>query len=85
MRCDSVSTSVYDDEEVETFYVELEKFYNEDHTLVVVGRFNVKIGRESGLEKLHIGNKVWGGTSNMKHCLSSSRRPRLSMKDTAKF
>ncbi|VDO83312.1 unnamed protein product [Heligmosomoides polygyrus] len=35
-------TSVYDDEEVEAFYVELEKFYKEVHTFykVIVGDFN---------------------------------------------
>ncbi|VDP26660.1 unnamed protein product, partial [Heligmosomoides polygyrus] len=50
-RCGSMSaltvfvayapTSDYDDEEVEAFYVELEKFYKEDHTLykVIVGDF----------------------------------------------
>ncbi|VDO73807.1 unnamed protein product [Heligmosomoides polygyrus] len=35
-------TSDYDDEKVEAFYVELEKFYKEDHTFykVIVGDFN---------------------------------------------
>ncbi|VDO77332.1 unnamed protein product [Heligmosomoides polygyrus] len=39
-------TSDYDDEDVEAFYVELEKFYKEDHTFykVIVGDFNAKIG-----------------------------------------
>ncbi|VDP26673.1 unnamed protein product [Heligmosomoides polygyrus] len=38
-------TSDYDDEEVEAFYVELERFYKEDHTYkVIVGNFNAKIG-----------------------------------------
>ncbi|VDP21480.1 unnamed protein product [Heligmosomoides polygyrus] len=42
-------TSDYDDEEVEAFYVELEKFYKEDHISykVVVGDFNAKIGPRS--------------------------------------
>ncbi|VDP40615.1 unnamed protein product [Heligmosomoides polygyrus] len=40
------STSDYDNEEVEALYVELEKFYKEDHTFykMIVGDFNTKIG-----------------------------------------
>ncbi|VDO37011.1 unnamed protein product [Heligmosomoides polygyrus] len=38
-------TSGYDDEEVEAFYMDLEKFYEEGHTFkVFVGEFNAKIG-----------------------------------------
>uniref|UniRef100_A0A0K0D7N9 Endo/exonuclease/phosphatase domain-containing protein n=1 Tax=Angiostrongylus cantonensis TaxID=6313 RepID=A0A0K0D7N9_ANGCA len=39
-------TSNYDDEEVEAFYTDLEKFYREDHTFlkVIIGDFNTKIG-----------------------------------------
>ncbi|VDO74857.1 unnamed protein product [Heligmosomoides polygyrus] len=50
-------TSDYDDEEVETFYVKLEKFYKEDHTFykVIVGDFNAKIGPRRSPEELHIG------------------------------
>ncbi|VDP08082.1 unnamed protein product [Heligmosomoides polygyrus] len=42
-------TSDYDDEEVEAFYVELEKFYKGDHTFykVIVGDSNAKIGSRS--------------------------------------
>ncbi|VDO93133.1 unnamed protein product [Heligmosomoides polygyrus] len=50
-------TSDYDDEEVEAFYVELEKFHKEDHTFykVIVGDFNAKIGSRRSPEELHIG------------------------------
>ncbi|VDL75424.1 unnamed protein product [Nippostrongylus brasiliensis] len=44
-------TSDYDDEEVEAFYMELEKLYKEDHTFykVIVGDFNAKIGPRSDI------------------------------------
>ncbi|VDP13183.1 unnamed protein product [Heligmosomoides polygyrus] len=50
-------TSDYDDEDVEAVYVELEKFYKEDHTFykVIVGDFNAKIGPRRSPEELHIG------------------------------
>ncbi|VDM63938.1 unnamed protein product [Angiostrongylus costaricensis] len=40
------ATASYDEEEVEAFYMDLEKFYREDHTFfkVIVGDFNAKIG-----------------------------------------
>ncbi|VDO96955.1 unnamed protein product [Heligmosomoides polygyrus] len=46
-------TSDYDDEEVEAFYVELEKFYKEDRTFykVIVGDINAKIGPRRSPEK----------------------------------
>ncbi|VDP23215.1 unnamed protein product [Heligmosomoides polygyrus] len=52
-------TSDYDEEEVEAFYVELEKLYKEDHTFykVIVGDFNAKIGPRRSSEKLHIGTR----------------------------
>ncbi|VDM57419.1 unnamed protein product [Angiostrongylus costaricensis] len=39
-------TSSYDEEEVEAFYMDLEKFYREDHTFfkVITGGFNTKVG-----------------------------------------
>uniref|UniRef100_A0A0K0CTA4 Endo/exonuclease/phosphatase domain-containing protein n=1 Tax=Angiostrongylus cantonensis TaxID=6313 RepID=A0A0K0CTA4_ANGCA len=39
-------TSNYDEEEVEAFYMDLEKFYREDHTFfkIIIGDFNAKIG-----------------------------------------
>ncbi|VDL75120.1 unnamed protein product [Nippostrongylus brasiliensis] len=50
-------TSVYDGEEVEAFYMELEKLYKEDHTFykVIVGDFNAKIGPRRSSEELHVG------------------------------
>ncbi|VDP20183.1 unnamed protein product [Heligmosomoides polygyrus] len=49
-------TSDYDDEEVKAFYVELEKFYKEDHAYkVILGDFNAKIGPRKSPEELHIG------------------------------
>ncbi|VDO83171.1 unnamed protein product [Heligmosomoides polygyrus] len=50
----------YDNEEVEAFYIELEKFYKEDRTFykVIVGEFNAKIGPRRSPEELHIGTHV---------------------------
>uniref|UniRef100_A0A0K0DJU5 Endo/exonuclease/phosphatase domain-containing protein n=1 Tax=Angiostrongylus cantonensis TaxID=6313 RepID=A0A0K0DJU5_ANGCA len=49
-------TSNYDEEEVEAFYMELEKLYREEHTFfkVIIGDFNAKIGpRRSSEEREH--------------------------------
>ncbi|VDP14565.1 unnamed protein product [Heligmosomoides polygyrus] len=45
-----------DDEEVEAFYVELEKFCKEDHTFykVIVDDLNAKIGPRRLTEELHV-------------------------------
>ncbi|EYB90840.1 hypothetical protein Y032_0213g2283 [Ancylostoma ceylanicum] len=50
-------TSSYDEDEIEAFYMDLEKFYREDHTFykVIVGDFNAKIGPRRTSEELHIG------------------------------
>ncbi|XGW33883.1 hypothetical protein V3C99_017959 [Haemonchus contortus] len=50
-------TSSYEEEELEAFYMDLEKLYREDHTFfkVIVGDFNVKIGLSRTAEELHIG------------------------------
>uniref|UniRef100_A0A0K0D902 Endo/exonuclease/phosphatase domain-containing protein n=1 Tax=Angiostrongylus cantonensis TaxID=6313 RepID=A0A0K0D902_ANGCA len=50
-------TSNYDEEEVEAFYMDLEKFYREDHTFfnVIIGDFNAKIGTRRSFEERHIG------------------------------
>ncbi|VDM63732.1 unnamed protein product [Angiostrongylus costaricensis] len=50
-------TSNYDEEEVETFYMDLKKFYREDHTFfkVIIGDFNAKIGPRRTSEERHIG------------------------------
>ncbi|VDM62058.1 unnamed protein product [Angiostrongylus costaricensis] len=52
------STSNYSEKEVEAFYMDLEKFYREDHTFfkVIIGHFNAKIGLRRTSEKRHIGN-----------------------------
>ncbi|KAE9415083.1 hypothetical protein Angca_003559, partial [Angiostrongylus cantonensis] len=49
-------TSNYDEDVVEAFYMELEKFYREDHTFFkVIGDFNDKIGPRRTSEERHIG------------------------------
>ncbi|KAK6735348.1 hypothetical protein RB195_018511 [Necator americanus] len=50
-------TSSYEEEEVEAFYMDLEKFYQEDHAFykVIVGDFNAKVGPRRTPEELHIG------------------------------
>uniref|UniRef100_A0A0K0DG71 Endo/exonuclease/phosphatase domain-containing protein n=1 Tax=Angiostrongylus cantonensis TaxID=6313 RepID=A0A0K0DG71_ANGCA len=49
-------TSNYDKEEVEAFYMDLERFYREDHTFfkVIIGDFNAKIGPRKSSEERHI-------------------------------
>ncbi|KAK6762106.1 hypothetical protein RB195_022992 [Necator americanus] len=48
--------SSYEEEEVEAFCMDLEKFYREDHIFykVIIGDFNAKIGPRSTPEKLRI-------------------------------
>ncbi|ETN77926.1 hypothetical protein NECAME_10710 [Necator americanus] len=50
------------EEEVEAFYMDLEKFCREDHTFfkVIVGDFNAKIGPRRTSEELHIGTGTHG-------------------------
>ncbi|KAK6749129.1 hypothetical protein RB195_001621 [Necator americanus] len=50
-------TSSYEEEEVEAFYMDLEKFYREDHAFyeVIIGDFNTKVGPRRTPEGLHIG------------------------------
>ncbi|XGW19910.1 hypothetical protein V3C99_003613 [Haemonchus contortus] len=50
-------TSSYEEEELESFYMDLERLYREDHTFfkVIVGDFNAKIGPRRTAEELHIG------------------------------
>ncbi|KAK6766508.1 hypothetical protein RB195_026045 [Necator americanus] len=54
---DYASTSSYDEEEVEAFYMDLEKFYREDHAFykVIIGDFNAKVDPRRTPEELHIG------------------------------
>ncbi|VDM64602.1 unnamed protein product [Angiostrongylus costaricensis] len=49
--------SNYDEEEVEAFYMDLEKFNREDHRFfkVITGDFNAKIGPRKTPEERHIG------------------------------
>ncbi|KAK6760600.1 hypothetical protein RB195_021894 [Necator americanus] len=50
-------TSSYEEEEVEAFYMDLEKFYREDRAFckVIIGDFNSKVGPRRKPEELHIG------------------------------
>ncbi|KAK6762868.1 hypothetical protein RB195_023536 [Necator americanus] len=50
-------TSRYEEEEVEASYMDVEKFYREDHAFckVIIGYFNAKVGPRRTLEELHIG------------------------------
>ncbi|EYC36558.1 hypothetical protein Y032_0883g2844 [Ancylostoma ceylanicum] len=50
-------TSSYDEDEIDAFYMDSEKFYREDHTFykVIVDDFNVKIGPRRTPEEPHIG------------------------------
>ncbi|KAK6728839.1 hypothetical protein RB195_006108 [Necator americanus] len=50
-------TSSYEKEEFEASYMDLEKFYREDHAFykVIIGDFNAKVGPRRTPEELHIG------------------------------
>ncbi|KAK6762677.1 hypothetical protein RB195_023404 [Necator americanus] len=50
-------TSSCEEEEVEAFYMDLEKFYRKDHTFykVIIGDFNAETGPRRTPEKPHIG------------------------------
>ncbi|KAK6728260.1 hypothetical protein RB195_005726 [Necator americanus] len=50
-------TSSYKEEEVEAFYMDLEKFYREDHVFykVIIGDFNAKVGPRRTPDELRIG------------------------------
>ncbi|EYC07810.1 hypothetical protein Y032_0068g139 [Ancylostoma ceylanicum] len=58
-------TSSYDENEIETFYMSLEKFYRGNHTIfkVTVSDFNAKIGPRRTPKELHIGTHglLWTG------------------------
>uniref|UniRef100_A0A0K0D7K3 Endo/exonuclease/phosphatase domain-containing protein n=1 Tax=Angiostrongylus cantonensis TaxID=6313 RepID=A0A0K0D7K3_ANGCA len=60
-----VQTSNYEGEEVKAFYMDLEKFDREDHTLfkVIIGDFNTKLGPRRSSEEPHIGTHglEWNG------------------------
>ncbi|KAK6749272.1 hypothetical protein RB195_001710 [Necator americanus] len=50
-------TSSYEEEEIEVFYMEVEKFHREDHVFykVIISDFNAKVGPRRTPEELHIG------------------------------
>ncbi|ETN84488.1 hypothetical protein NECAME_17134 [Necator americanus] len=50
-------TSSYEEEEFEASYMDLEKFYREDHAFykVIVGDFNAKVGPRRTPKEFHIG------------------------------
>ncbi|KAK6762577.1 hypothetical protein RB195_023342 [Necator americanus] len=50
-------TSSYEEEEIEAFYMDLEKFYREDHAFykVIIGDFDAEIVPTRTPEELHIG------------------------------
>ncbi|VDO38802.1 unnamed protein product [Haemonchus placei] len=52
-------TSSYEEEELESFYMDLERLYREDHTFfkAIVGDFNAKTGPRGTAEELHIGTQ----------------------------
>ncbi|ETN76858.1 hypothetical protein NECAME_11378 [Necator americanus] len=54
-------TSSYEEEEVEAFYMDLEKFYRKDHTFykVIIGDFDARIGPRRTPGELHIGTLQW--------------------------
>ncbi|ETN71382.1 hypothetical protein NECAME_04678 [Necator americanus] len=54
---DYAPKSSHKEEEVEALYMDLEKFYGEDHVFykVIIGDFNAKIGPRRTPEELHIG------------------------------
>ncbi|VDO98276.1 unnamed protein product [Heligmosomoides polygyrus] len=62
------STSYYDDEKVEAFYVKPEKFYKEDRIfyMVIVGDLNTKIGPQRRRKNFTSEPTVWSGTSKVK-------------------
>ncbi|VDM58429.1 unnamed protein product [Angiostrongylus costaricensis] len=63
-------TPNYDGEEVEAFYIDLEKFYTEDDTFfkVIIGDFNAKIGPGRTAEERHMES----GTNRVSGYLSLS-------------
>uniref|UniRef100_A0A0K0D6C3 Endo/exonuclease/phosphatase domain-containing protein n=1 Tax=Angiostrongylus cantonensis TaxID=6313 RepID=A0A0K0D6C3_ANGCA len=74
-------TSNNDEEEVEAFYMELEKFYREDHTFfkVIIGDFNAKIEPRRSSEERHIGTHglEWNKQGSDSLNLSWRRRPSM--------
>uniref|UniRef100_A0A7I4Z2K6 Endo/exonuclease/phosphatase domain-containing protein n=1 Tax=Haemonchus contortus TaxID=6289 RepID=A0A7I4Z2K6_HAECO len=67
-------TSSYEEEELEAFYMDLERLYRDDHTFfkVIVGDFNAKFAPKGGLKSFTLGLTEWNGMSRMKGCPTSS-------------
>ncbi|VDM58203.1 unnamed protein product [Angiostrongylus costaricensis] len=74
------STSSYEDEEAKAFYMDLEKFYGEDHAfcavLITIEDFNSKIGHKKRLGNVTLEPTGSQETNRVSGCLSLSRRPR---------
>ncbi|ETN74679.1 hypothetical protein NECAME_12811 [Necator americanus] len=62
------TTSSYEEEEVEAFYMDLEKFYREEHAFykIIIGDFNANVGPRRTPEELHIG--IHGSLGNNSFC-----------------
>uniref|UniRef100_A0A7I5EDS0 Endo/exonuclease/phosphatase domain-containing protein n=1 Tax=Haemonchus contortus TaxID=6289 RepID=A0A7I5EDS0_HAECO len=58
-------TSSYEEEDLEAFYMDLERLYREEHFFfkIIVGDFNAEIGPRRTAEELHIGTHEWIGLS----------------------
>ncbi|VDL82498.1 unnamed protein product [Nippostrongylus brasiliensis] len=74
-------TSDYDDEEVEAFYMELEKLNGEGRTFskVIIEISTRRSGLEGRRKSFISASMVWNGTNRVKGCLSSSYRRTPSM------
>nr|CDJ83393.1 Endonuclease exonuclease phosphatase and RNA-directed DNA polymerase (reverse transcriptase) domain containing protein [Haemonchus contortus] len=82
------ATSSYGEEELETFYMDLERLYREDHTFfkVIVGDFNAKIGPRGTAEELHIGSHgvEWNEQGNYKQTSELAELCREAIKEDLK-
>ncbi|VDO25601.1 unnamed protein product [Haemonchus placei] len=74
-------TSSPEEEELEAFYMDLERLYREGHTFfkAIVSDFNAKLAPEKRLKSSTSGLKEWDGMSRAKDCPSLSCRPTPSM------
>ncbi|KAK6726973.1 hypothetical protein RB195_004960 [Necator americanus] len=60
-------TSSYEEEEVEAFYMYLEKFFREDHAFfnVIISYFNAKVGQEERLRSFTSGPTTYNGMTRV--------------------
>ncbi|XGW34859.1 hypothetical protein V3C99_018699 [Haemonchus contortus] len=74
-------TSSYEEEELEAFYMDLERLYREEHFFfkIIVGDFNAKIGPRRTAEELHIGTHGVDWIEQDLHQLGPLRFPCESM------